>query len=103
MVSLSCGQSRPARLGIETYFRSPRSGRSVPTGDVSSPELLKREHSSNGWAVKCLDDRNHSQEQRVAYEDLGLIGIDCWEEILDPPDNSYIFRAKDNWLARLAL
>lgn len=75
----------------------------VLTGDPSLLELPKLEHSSNGWAMKRLDDCNHSCEQRVAYEDLGLTSVDCWEEILDSPDNSYIVRAKDNWLARLAL
>lgn len=75
----------------------------VPTGDLSFLEPLKLKPPSNGWVVKRLDDCNHSHEQRVAYEDLGLTSVDCWEEILDPPDNSYIVRAKDNWLARLAL
>lgn len=75
----------------------------VPTGDPSFQEPLKLKPPSNGWVVKRLDDCNHSHEQRVAYEDLGLTSVDCWEEILDPPDNSYIVRAKDNWLARLAL
>ncbi|OCL08861.1 hypothetical protein AOQ84DRAFT_257707, partial [Glonium stellatum] len=31
-----------------------------------------------------------------------ITSIDCWAELLDPPNNCSIIRAKGNWLARLA-
>lgn len=81
----------------------PNLAHPLPRGDAPFPEPLKPERRSNTWVVKRLHSCNHSHEQRIAYGDLGLTSVDCWEEILDPPDNSYIVRAKDNWLARLAL
>ncbi|KAI9718267.1 MAG: hypothetical protein M1812_004257 [Candelaria pacifica] len=31
-----------------------------------------------------------------------MSSVDCWDEYLDPPPNSTVFRAGSNWLARLA-
>jgi hypothetical protein len=49
----------------------------------------------------------HTAEQKktslqcLPYLTDRLTSVDCWEEFLDPPERTAIFRASGNWQARL--
>ncbi|KAH7067277.1 hypothetical protein BKA63DRAFT_521870 [Paraphoma chrysanthemicola] len=47
----------------------------------------------------------HAPEKRAKYHShvhgQNLTALDCWEEFLDPPQTTAIFRAAGNWQARL--
>ena len=46
----------------------------------------------------------HDAEQAGDYSKfMPLSSVDNWNELLDTPSNSYIIRANENWLARLAI
>ncbi|KAH7083970.1 hypothetical protein FB567DRAFT_447277 [Paraphoma chrysanthemicola] len=54
----------------------------------------------------CVQEKcPHSPEQRGNYRgqvhEPNLTALDCWEEFLDPPQTTAIFRAAGNWQARL--
>ncbi|KEY65335.1 hypothetical protein S7711_01846 [Stachybotrys chartarum IBT 7711] len=38
-----------------------------------------------------------------ALDHSDVVSIDCWEELLDPPPCTGVFRARGNWAARLAV
>jgi hypothetical protein len=48
------------------------------------------------------DTCKHASDQDIpSVEDWDLTAVDCWEEFLDPPTGTAIFRASGNWQARL--
>ncbi|KAK7981734.1 hypothetical protein PG988_003972 [Apiospora saccharicola] len=42
-----------------------------------------------------------TEEESPDFEEM--VSIDCWDEVLDPPPAIGVFRAKKNWIARLAV
>ena len=59
---------------------------------------------SLGQLCRRLHPCSHSQAEHTDFEDFGTVtAIDSWDEFLDPPPNTFVVRAKDNWLARLAV
>jgi hypothetical protein len=45
---------------------------------------------------------SHTTEERaVIFDKCQLIAVDNWDEFLDPPEHTAIFRASGNWQARL--
>ena len=68
--------------------------------DLASVMLAK----SLGQLCRRLQPCNHSQAEHKNFHDFGTVmAIDSWDEFLDPPSNTFVVRAKDNWLARLAI
>lgn len=53
-------------------------------------DVIEQFHCTEECASKALD---HSD----------VVSIDCWEELLDPPPCTGVFRARGNWAARLAV
>lgn len=59
------------------------------------------QNDSSSPVVNCDDALE--MPQCLPASSTGLISLDCWDELLDPPANSKsIFRATGNWQARLA-
>jgi hypothetical protein len=70
-------------------------GRSI--GDL---DILSMFTNSDFYVLeKCA----HTSDQDVtSAAGWDLTAVDCWEEFLDPPSGTAIFRANGNWEARLA-
>ncbi|KAH0565865.1 hypothetical protein GP486_000743 [Trichoglossum hirsutum] len=80
-------------MAIETLISVHDRGKWVGDLDVLSiftSDYFHRMH---------LHDCAHMQATELQ---LNPVSIDCWEELIDKPDKPGIFRAHENWLARLA-
>jgi hypothetical protein len=69
--------------------------------DLDVLKLLNRDTSTGrSYAIfsKTCDCQGEDTVTRVAR----YVSIDTWNELLDPPDSIAVFRARGNWVARLA-
>lgn len=55
------------------------------------------------FETDCKGDCSPDDEEGASVLLKELISLDDWEELLDPPPSVGIFRAKSNWVARLAV
>ena len=74
----------------------------MPTLLVSSVEALEESSVDGSRDEENLCRHETRQKEDTSYLE-SLISIDNWYEYLDPPTNPGIIRARNNWVARLAL
>lgn len=82
---------------------------------VSVLESVVSVHDSGSWIgdVDILGALAHGRIQRMipdlcdhhgaAVPTQRRISIECWDNVLDPPQTSFVVRANGNWVSRLAL
>ncbi|KAJ2980500.1 hypothetical protein NUW58_g6931 [Xylaria curta] len=68
-------------------------------GDIDVLELEKT--PIDIFETHCKGDCE-TEETNGYLETMELISLDTWEELLDPPPSVGVFRARSNWVARLA-
>jgi hypothetical protein len=52
--------------------------------------------------VRGLEGKNCAHGSTFANLGLEIVSIDCWEEILEPPNQILVLRSGGSWMARLA-
>jgi hypothetical protein len=62
--------------------------------DIDVLTALRKPPVVLSGSCQCARAKEHFRSDHTS--------IDCWDEILDPPDNTGIIRAHGNWAARLA-
>ncbi|KAK6351298.1 hypothetical protein TWF718_004463 [Orbilia javanica] len=64
-------------------------------------------HQPSSWVTDCIacEGKNNSYEPATQIQgdiNENITSIDCWGEYFHRPSNATVFRAKNNWAARLA-
>jgi hypothetical protein len=68
----------------------------VWVGDVDIVRALN-DRRIHRMAPVCCDHRDPQEPKQR------LTSVECWDEVLDPPKGSFVVRASDNWISRLAV
>lgn len=64
----------------------------------------KTENKANGSPLACcLLSCEHPKEEQTKHNNLNLISVDSWIELLDPSMAAFVVRAKGDWISRLAV
>ena len=74
------------------------------TGIKDVPSVLGLHETIPSGLVLVNWRCDHPSSDQTNHTALGLLtSVDCWSEFIDPPTTLGIIRARNNWLARLAL
>ncbi|KAK8103520.1 uncharacterized protein PG998_010553 [Apiospora kogelbergensis] len=80
---------------VESVLAVQQNGQWVGDIDVLNLEKSPPDIFLSDCHGTCTD------EERPKLEEM--VSLDCWDEVLDPPPAIGVFRAKKNWIARLAV
>lgn len=92
-------EENPSQTTDNTFF-----GDSDDENEEQDSAFFKKSTASIGVLDSGVDGFcDHSLEESRDFSAMRkLTSLDCWDEILDSPDNSCIVRTNGDWLARLA-
>ncbi|KAK6855337.1 hypothetical protein PG995_008869 [Apiospora arundinis] len=80
---------------VESVLSIQQNGQWIADIDVLNLEKTPPAIFTTDCDGSCVDDLPPNPEE--------VVSLDCWEEVLDPPPTTGVFRAKKNWIARLAV
>jgi len=75
---------------------------SVHSGGVWQADVDILKALNSPLVQRLAPDTDSDKHQLCRPTGRGLISAQTWEEILDPPNRSFVVNASDNWNARLA-